>query len=252
MLALECRSLVKRYRAGVRGCSAAIDALRGVDLHVRPGEVVGVVGAPGAGKSTLLLCASGAMRPDSGTVTWLGAAPGRRGADPVVGYVPDRPMHYPFLTVREVLEHHAHLRRLPPDECGHRVAAALARAGLERWQEARLADVPDPIRSRVAIAQALIGAPRLLVVDEPFAAPSAASRQELGDMLRSLAEGGTAVLVASRDVRALARMGGRIVVLSLGRIHGEADAARFQLADRVAEPRLRVAGHGPAPMSDAS
>lgn len=238
MLALECRNLVKRYRAGVRGCSAAIDALRGVDLRVSCGEVVGVVGAPGAGKSTLLLCASGAMRPDSGTVTLFGAEPGRGGMEHAVGYVPDRPMHYPFLTVREVLEHHAHLLRLPPDECTHRAERALARAGLAGWEGKRVAAISDGARSRVAIAQSLVGAPRILIVDEPFATAPLASRHELGDMLRSLAREGTAVLVASRDARALARMGGRIVVMSLGLVHGEADPARFQIADRVAEAPL--------------
>src|SRR5688500_4932254 len=105
MLALEMRRVVKRYRAGIRGCSAGIDVLRDVDLRVHAGESVGVVGAPGAGKSTLLLVASGAMRPDDGAVSWFGRGASSRAPDCPIGYVPDAPMHYPFLTVREVLEH---------------------------------------------------------------------------------------------------------------------------------------------------
>lgn len=238
MLALECRNLVKRYRAGIRGCSAGVDALRGADLRAWPGEVVGVVGAPGAGKSTLLLCACGAIRPDSGTVTWFGRPAGRGAHTTAVAYVPDAPMHYPFLSVREVLEHHARLRALPPDECRRRVDAALRCTDLEQWQGVRMAMLPPGIARRLAIAEACLAEPRLLVVDEPFArGPGMASHSAIGDMLRSIAAEGASVVVASRDARALARTSTRMVVFSVGRVHEELDPTRLQLADRVAEAR---------------
>lgn len=222
----------------MRGCSAGVDALRGVDLCVRPGELVGVVGAPGAGKSTLLLCASGAMRPDSGTVSWFGRPAGRSHSTTGVAYVPDSPMHYPFLSVREVLEHQARLRALPPDECRRRIGAALQRTDLEQWRDVRVAALPVGIARRVAIAEACLVEARLLVVDEPFSGgPGIASHSAIGDMLRSVAAEGASVVVASRDVRALARTSTRMVVLSAGRVHEELDPARLHLADRVAEAR---------------
>ena len=72
--ALRIRHLRKRYRAGVRGCSAEVLVLRDVSLAVRAGEVVAVVGAPGAGKTTLLYCAAGLLRPDAGIVERVGEA----------------------------------------------------------------------------------------------------------------------------------------------------------------------------------
>ena len=227
--------VVKRYGAGIRGCSAGVDALRGADLQVRPGETVGIVGAPGAGKSTLLLCASGVMRPDSGTVAWFGRPGGRREREFPVGYVPDAPMHYPFLTVREVLEHHAHLRALAPDERIVHVQQALGAASLSRWAGTRMERLPAGVARRVAIAQELIAGPSLLVIDEPFAGVETADQACLIEVLRSLSQRGTALLIASRDVQATARACTRVVVMSVGRVHGEIDPARLRQADRVAE-----------------
>src|SRR2546423_7094720 len=103
--ALSMCGVSKCYRAGVRGCSATVIALRGVDLQVTSGEVVGVVGGVGAGKSTLLLCAAGLLRPDAGEVTWFGVGRHVRTAPPGVAYVPDCGAHYGFLTVREAVEY---------------------------------------------------------------------------------------------------------------------------------------------------
>ena len=235
MLALDILQVVKRYRAGISGCSAGVDALRGANLQVRPGELVGVVGAPGAGKSTLLLCASGIMRPDSGSITWFGRAVGRRSPESPIGYVPDNPMHYPFLTVREVLEHHAHLRALAPDERIVRVHQALVESKLSRWAGTRVGRLPAGAARRVAIAQELVAAPRLLVVDEPFAGVETAAQSSIAEVLQSLSLRGITVLVASRDVQAAMRACTRVVLMSVGRVHGEIEAARVRQADRVAE-----------------
>ena len=72
--ALQLRGIRKRFVAGVSGCLASADVLRGIDLDVDAGESVAVIGAPGSGKSTLLLCASGLLRSDSGTIAWFGDA----------------------------------------------------------------------------------------------------------------------------------------------------------------------------------
>ena len=240
------RQVVKRYGAGIRGCSAGVDALRGADLQVRSGELVGVVGAPGAGKSTLMLCSSGVMRPDSGTVSWFGRTGGMRSGECPIGYVPDIPMHYPFLTVREVLEHHAHLRALAPDERIVRVHQAMGLATLSRWAGTRIAALPAAVARRVAIAQELIAAPRLLVIDEPFAGVETAAQPSISEVLHAISHHGTTVLVASRDAQAMAGACTRVVVMSLGRVHGELDPARLRPADRVAESPRRARGTGAA------
>ena len=235
MAALDVRNLVKRYRAGIRGCSAGVDALRGVDLCAYDGEIVGVVGAPGSGKSTLLLCASGALRPDGGTISWFASECATPCRAQGIAYVPESALHYPFLTVREVLEHHGRLHALLPDELSVRISAVFRMSTLERWSGVRMSAVASGVARRVAIAQALIGRPRLLLLDEPFAGIDSGSQAAIADLLCAVARQGPAVVFATRDVRAAARCAARIVVMSVGRVHGEADPARFQVAHRVAE-----------------
>lgn len=235
MLALDIRQVSKRYRAGIRGCSAGVDALRDVDLQVDAGEVAGIVGAPGTGKSTLLLCASGAMQPDSGTVAWFGSPAVRRSPRCPTAYVPESSGRYPFFTVRDVLQHRLLQRALAPDERDDRVEDAIRAADLSDWGDARIAAVPVGVARRVDIAQELLSVPRLLIVDEPFAGVESVAQARIVELLRSLPLRGITVLMASRDGPATARACTRVLVISAGRLRGEIDSARFQPAGRVAE-----------------
>ena len=235
MPALDIRQLSKGYKAGIRGCSARVDAVRDVDLQLWPSELLGVVGAPGAGKSTLLLCASGALRPDSGTVHWFGQPAGRRTPEGGIAYVPDAPASYPFFSVRDALEHDPRAQALAPDERGSRIGEVVGAAGISRWIDSRIAAVPAGVARRVAVAQGLLGAPRIIILDEPFAGLDTVAQAAMAAMLRSLPLDGTTVLLASRVAQAVARTCTRVLVMGQGRLHGELDPARFQQAGRVAE-----------------
>src|SRR5918998_1708106 len=131
--ALLVSDVAKRYRAGVVGCFASVDALRGVSLSVPAGEHVGLFGPAGAGKTTLLLCAAGVMRPDAGRICWFGEASATRDggwAPPGVTYVPERVSCYAFLTVREALDHYGTLQELAAADRRARVGAAIERLAL--------------------------------------------------------------------------------------------------------------------------
>ena len=235
MLALDIRQVSKRDRAGIPGCSAGVDALRGIDLQLRAGEVCGVVGPPGAGKSTLLLCASGAMRPDSGTVMWFGRPAIRHTPECPTAYIPDGPGSYPFLTVRDVLNSHPCMRTLAPDEQAARMGEAIRIADLLPWVDVRVSGIPAGVGRRLAIARQLLGGPQLLIIDEPFAGPETVGRPAVTELLRALTRQGITVLIASRDGRAIARASSRVVAMSAGCLHGEIDPARLHLPGRVAE-----------------
>ena len=228
MLALELQGVIKRYRAGIPGCSADVDALRGVDLRVASGEIVGVAGAPAAGKSTLLLVAAGALRVDAGAVTWFerSVARGERPFD--IAYVPERNTHHGFLTVREVVEHSAALRGIPPGERSQRITWVLTHASLDRIATVRVGLLSAGARKRLGIACAMVAAPRLMLVDDPFADLDPQSQADVGELLRDSASVGATILVASRDTRGLCAMADRVVAMSLGRIHGELDPLRFR------------------------
>ena len=215
---VSVRRLAKSYRAGVNGCSARVQALGGVDLDVAPGEALGVLGPSGAGKSTLLLTLAGLLRPDTGEVSWFGRPADVGGRPPGIAYVPDRATHYAFMTVREAVEYHATLRDIPAIDRATSVRDALAQTGLLAAADLMVRALPWNSAQRLAIAQALVCRPRLLLLDETFTGVDAAVRRELALALCGLVDDGLTVIIASDELGALESVATRIAVMASGRI----------------------------------
>lgn len=249
--ALSLRGVAKRYRAGIRGCSVTVDVLRGVDLDVEAGEVVGVVGGVGAGKSTLLLCAAGLLRPDAGTVEWFGV--GRQSSvppPPGVVYVADRPAHYGFLTVRDAVEYHATLYDAPGGMERGRPGESLERAGLRGLADRRLSTLGRGALRRLVVAQALVRAPRLLLLDETLTELDPDARASLRAVMARLADDGVSIVIAAREPGSLAGVVHRVVLLDRGRARGGravagAEAQSSTPAARVAEGVEDARARGP-------
>jgi ABC-type multidrug transport system ATPase subunit len=216
--ALSLRGLCKRFRAGLRGCAVTVDALRDIDLDVHLGEIVGLVGRSGAGKTTLLFCAAGVIRPDDGNVSWFGVDHAFGIPPAGIGYVPDRTNYYPFLTAREALEYYTTVRELGAHDRGPRVAEALRRVGLEAVAARRISQLAPGAKRRIAIAQILLGAPRLVLIDDPVEEIDPRSRACVHAVLRDLADAGTGVLLATRDAASLDGLASRFVNLDGGRL----------------------------------
>lgn len=245
------RGVWKGYRAGVRGCSAAVSVLRNVDLDVSAGDVVSVVAGPAAGKTTLLMCAAGLLRPDQGSVSWFGGPPRRElSARPDgIAYAGDRPFPYGFLSVREALEYAAIVRDLPLRDSTGRVTLALERTGLAAVADRRVDTLDGGALARLSFAGAVLAHPRLLIVDDLPAACDAASARALVALLRVVAGEGAGVVVAGRLVSwmlstdELHVAASRTLVLAAGRLESTSElpsaAARRVVADVL--PRARVA-----------
>jgi ABC-type multidrug transport system ATPase subunit len=213
---------VKSYRAGVAGCAAAVAAVRGVDLDVAAGEALGVLGPPGAGKSTLLLCLAGLLRPDAGTIAWFERSADEAGRPPGIVYVPDRAAHYAFMTVREAVEYHAMLR----DVAGQGTSVidvALEQAGLAAVAATRVGDVPWSIGPRLSLAQALVGSPRVLLLDETLSGLDPRSRREIAVMLRTLVDRGMTVIAAAETLDSVDDLVTRVAVMLAGEMTGPVD-----------------------------
>ena len=207
----EMRGVVKRFRAGVRGCSASVLALDGFDLIVRAGERVGVLGPAGSGKSTLILCAAGLARPDEGVVRWRGSA--RLADHRGIALADDREALYAFLTVRETLDHYLTRHDLESVDRDTLVTRAIAMTGLAAAADCRLSLLPNGTRRRVSLAQAMLMDPWLLLVDGTIDALPRADAATVRAALVSVAAKGCAVVVSSRDAGALAGMVTRVVAI---------------------------------------
>jgi ABC-2 type transport system ATP-binding protein len=201
-------------------------ALAGVDLELRVGEVVALVGLNGAGKSTLMRLLLGMLRPDTGTVAVLG-----RPVDDAdsavwshVGHLIETPPRYGELTVLESVYSAARLQGLDRGAARRRAAATIERLELTHWQRRPTRALSLGNRQRLGIAMALVHDPSVLVLDEPSNALDPLGVVRVRELLRSMAsERGAAVLVSSHHLDEVARMADRIVVLHGGRMLGELD-----------------------------
>ena len=195
---LRARGVARRFGAQT--------ALEPTDLEVRSGEMLALVGPNGAGKSTLLAMLAGALQPSDGRV---------ERADGVhVGWVPQRPALYDRLTARENLELFARLE-------GDRAPAPVATELIRRF------DLPDDRpaaamsvgnRQRLNVALALLGDPRLLLLDEPTASLDPGQRRRLWEVVNALRDAGGAVVFATQNLEELDRYADRVAVLQRGRV----------------------------------
>ena len=226
--AVSVRGLTKTYRAGIIGCSARVEALRGADLDIEAGAVLGIVGPPGAGKSTLMLCMAGLLRPDAGSIVWFGRTADVAGRPPRIVYVPERAIHYGFMTVREAVEYHAILRDGAGKAGETEITEALASTDLLDLAAVRIADVPWSAGPLLSIAQALVGEPRIVLLDETLCGLQASSRRRIIERLHELAASGVTIVAAARTAAVLDGLTSRILVVVDGRVSGPVDLSVLQ------------------------
>jgi heme ABC exporter ATP-binding subunit CcmA len=211
---LEARKIAQRFGRKV--------VLRAVDLELRAGEVVGLIGANGAGKTTLFSILTGLMQPDSGSLrlggSFLEDLDLRARAR--LAYVAHGVQLYPGLSARENLELYAALRAAAGAST-LASAEVLARFGLAEAAERRVSAFSRGMGQRLALARAVAGAPELLILDEPFTALDRAGRELLVEVLAEERARGAAVLLSSHDHAMLVRIADRVVSLERGVIAGE-------------------------------
>ena len=224
---LRAQALVKRYHAGFGSSAASIEALRALDLSVDEGELLGLLGPNGAGKSTFLLCAAGLLRPDGGTLEWFGCGSWPLGRPPGVAYVPERSFYHRFLTVREALEFYATLHELPGRERAARVASVLERVGMSEHSGKRVSQLSRGMLQRLGIAQAIIGRPRLVLLDETLSGLDPIGARAVRELLLGLRDDGTTIVLSSHDLLSLEHLATRIAVMRGGRLQATLDPASF-------------------------
>jgi len=222
--ALEIVALTKRF-AG----TTAVDHL---DLTIPQGECHALLGPNGAGKTTTLRIVAGLVRPDEGSVSVLGhdVATDAAGAKRELAFLPDDPLVYDKLTALEYLEFVAGLWSLAADEAGHRAEELLR--WLDLWPQAhqRAESYSRGMRQKLALAGALIHAPRLLILDEPLTGLDAAAARQVKDLLVARVRAGCTIVLTTHILEIAERLAERISIIQRGRIiaQGSLDALRAQ------------------------
>lgn len=219
-------------------------ALHGVDLIVRPGEMVALVGPNGAGKSTLLKTISGLLTPRDGAMRWqdetIDTAPPQRIVERGIALVPEGRRLFTAMTVRENLELGAFTERAQKEKLAQmeRVFALFPRLFERQQQTAGLLSGGE--QQMLALGRALMSLPRLLLLDEPSLGLAPKIVQSIFAVLIELHRDGMSVLIVEQNVRAVLELVQRAYILEGGRIVGEGEGR--QLLD---DDHIRAAYLGP-------
>ena len=194
-------------------------AVAGVDLQVGRG-VFGLLGPNGAGKTSLLRMMATAIPPTSGTLRLLGRDPGacqpRREIRRLLGYLPQNPGYYPGFTAAEFVEYFALLKEVPAAQVPAAVTAAIARVQLEGSAKTKLRALSGGMLRRVAIAQAIVNDPELLLLDEPTAGLDPEQRVAFRALLRDLGQRAT-VVVSTHLVEDVGAACARVALMDRGK-----------------------------------
>lgn len=188
-------------------------ALDGIGLEVAPGEVVALIGPNGCGKSTLLRVVAGLLRPDRGSVELDGHAVAE--PDPGIGLVFQEPRLLPWRSVASNVAYPLEIAGWPPDGRSRRVAELLDLVGLEGAAPLRPRELSGGMRQRAAIARALALEPSVLLLDEPFSALDALTRERFNvELLKLWSRTGTTIVVVTHSIPEAIFLADRVVVLS--------------------------------------
>ena len=220
----------------VRKRFAQIDALAGLSLSVREGEIYGLLGPNGSGKTTLIRCLAGLVRPDSGRLTVFGVAPRVAVSAGRVGYMTQNPALYTELTVEENLRFFAAL--LGVSDVDRRIEESLRTVDLLDRGRSVVATLSGGMRTRVSLASTLLHEPRLLLLDEPTVGVDPVLRRDFWSHFRGLAAKGVTILVSSHVMDEAARCD-RLGLIRAGVVLAEGSAS--DLVSRAGTPDLESA-----------
>ena len=204
-----------------------VNAVDGLSLTVRRGEVFGLLGPNGSGKSTTIKMILGLLSPSGGKVSLFGLSPRSVEARRRLGYLPELSYLHPFLTAKETLRYYAGLCGLGRGEAKERTRQLLEMVGLSDVASRPVGGFSKGMSRRVALAASLVGRPELLVLDEPTSGLDPVSTKEVKTLVKALAKGGMTILTTSHLLADAEDICDRVMILNHGKCVAEGNVAEL-------------------------
>jgi ABC-2 type transport system ATP-binding protein len=242
MDAIRCQGLCKDYRVGF--WRQRVRILHDLDLTVAAGETFGYLGPNGAGKTTTIKILLGLLYPTAGQARLFGRETSRPEARATVGFLPETPAFYDYLTGEEFLGFMAALAGVPRAEAREQILLLLERVGLSGAATRQLRKYSKGMLQRIGMAQALLGNPSLVILDEPMSGLDPIGRKEIRDIILALRREGRTVFFSSHIIPDVEMLCDRVGILLGGRL---ARTGRLDelLGTDVESVELTVAGLSP-------
>lgn len=230
MYIVEIEDLTKDYEVGFLK-KKKVRALDGLNLQVAPGQIFGFLGGNGAGKTTTIKLLMGLMFPTSGTAKILGEDISSAKMHSRIGYVPENPYFYDYLTARELMMYFAELFGIPAGERRSRTEALLTKVGLEEaaWNR-QLRKFSKGMLQRTGLAQSLINDPEIVFMDEPMSGLDPMGRREIRELIASLRDEGKTVFMSTHILSDIEVLCDNVAILRKGKL-----AATGKLDDLLAQ-----------------
>lgn len=213
---IQTEGLTKIFKVGFWG--RRVTVLEGLNLDVRRGEVFGFLGPNGAGKTTTIKILMGLIYPTGGQATLFGRPIGDREAKARLGFLPESPYFYDYLTAAEFLQFYGHLFSLRGALLEQRVTELLDLVGMSHARNLQLRKFSKGMLQRVGIAQALINDPELVVLDEPMSGLDPVGRKEIRDLILRLKESGKTIFFSSHILHDAELLCDRVAIILKGRM----------------------------------
>jgi len=219
MLAIETIALEKSYTAGFLRKTRKT-ALRPLTLSVEIGDVFGYLGPNGAGKTTTLKLLMGLIFPSRGVARILDRPVNDPSVKAQIGFLPEQPYFYDYLTPRELLEYYAQLSGVPAKDRSRRASEVLSRVGMAEHARTQLRKFSKGMLQRVGLAQAIVHDPKLVFLDEPMSGLDPIGRREVRDLIQSLKDEGKTIFFSTHILSDAEALCDRVGVINRGELRG--------------------------------
>jgi ABC-2 type transport system ATP-binding protein len=246
--AIETENLTKEYPCGFLHLKKKT-SLEGLNMQVETGEVFGFIGPNGAGKSTTIKLLMGLIFPTAGNARILGKPASDVEMHRDIGYLPEQPYFYDYLTAAEVLDYFARFHDLSAADRKDRVQKMLKKVGLETAGKIQLRKYSKGMLQRVGLAQAILHHPKVVILDEPMSGLDPVGRREVRDIILELKRDGKTVMFSTHILSDAEMLCDRVGVIVGGKLRGTGSPGQLvDMKTRAMEILFELPGTSNSPL----